>query len=45
MGPPRAVRSKEGELKILCDLEKWNTSVLSCSTTSLNLVRREEMTL
>jgi len=45
MGPPRTVRSKERGLKTSCNLEKWNTSVLLCSTTSLNLVRREEMTL
>jgi len=45
MGPPRAVRSEEGGLKMLCNLEKWNTSVLLYFTTSSNLMRRKEMIL
>ena len=45
MGPPRTVRFKERGLKMPCDLEKWNTLVLPCSTTSPNLVRREEIIL
>jgi len=45
MGPPRAVRFKEEGLKMLYNLQKWNTSVLLYPTTSLNLMRREEMTL
>ena len=45
MGPPRVVRSKEEGLKIIYNLEKWNTSVLSYSITSLNLMRKKEITL
>ena len=45
IGPPKAVRSKEEELKMPYNLQKQNTLVLPCSTTSLNLVRREEMIL
>jgi len=45
MGPPRAVRYKEGGLKMLCNLEKWNTSILLYSMTRPNLVKREEIIL
>ena len=43
--PLRTVRFKERGLKTSWNLEKWNTSVLLCSTTSPNLVRREEIIL
>jgi len=45
MGPPIGVKFSGGGLKTPCDLEKWNTSVFPCSTTSLNFIRREEITL
>ena len=44
-GALRVVRSKEEELKTPYNLEKQNTSVFLYFTTSLNLVRREEMIL
>jgi len=45
MGPPSGVRSNDGGLNAPCDLEKWKTSVLPCSITRLNLVRRDKITL
>ena len=35
-GPLIKERSREGELKIPWDLEKWKTSVFPCSITSSN---------
>ena len=46
IGPSNVVRSSgkrsSGKgLKAPCDLEKWKTSVLLCSMTKLNFLRRE----
>jgi len=42
--PPNNIRSKEKGLKILYDLEKWNTPVFPCSTISpLSTKERIEM--
>ena len=43
MGPPNNVRSREGESKTLCDLEKWNTSIFPYFKISPNCSRREEI--
>jgi len=45
MRSPRQLRSSEGEMKRLYDLEKWKISNFSCLITSPNCSNKEEMTL
>jgi len=45
IGPPVWLRSGEGRLKILCDLEKWKTSDFPYSIASPSCLSKEEMML